>query len=179
MACDITRGRLEPCKESVGGLNAVYFVNYGDLTPEISSELEITTVGTSVSLFKFDLRGTSSYSETINSSRENGTTFYEQVLELTLNKLTKEDHKTIKVLAAGRPHIVVEDNNGNLFMAGLEYGADLTGGTIVTGGAMGDNSGYTLSFTGMEKSPANFLEAGVSVAATLTAVGFASPTVGA
>ena len=31
MSCDISRGRLEPCKDSVGGLNAVYFVNKGDL----------------------------------------------------------------------------------------------------------------------------------------------------
>ena len=34
---------------------------------------------------------------------------------------------------------------------------DVTGGTIVTGGAMGDLSGYTLTLTGMEKVPANFL----------------------
>jgi len=27
MACDISLGRLEPCK-SVGGLKAVYFINY-------------------------------------------------------------------------------------------------------------------------------------------------------
>jgi hypothetical protein len=32
MACDITLGRTEPCKDSVGGINAVYFVNFGDIT---------------------------------------------------------------------------------------------------------------------------------------------------
>jgi hypothetical protein len=32
MACDISLGRLEPCKDSTGGLKAVYFVNYGDIT---------------------------------------------------------------------------------------------------------------------------------------------------
>jgi len=42
-------------------------------------------------------------------------------------------------------------------MAGLEHGCDVTGGTVVTGGAMGDMSGYTLSFTGMERFPANFI----------------------
>ena len=31
MSCDISRGRLEPCKDSVGGLNAVYFINKGDI----------------------------------------------------------------------------------------------------------------------------------------------------
>jgi hypothetical protein len=60
-------------------------------------------------------------------------------------------------MAYGRPHVIVEDNNGNFFLAGLEHGCDVTGGTIVTGAAMGDLSGYTLTLTGMEKVPANFL----------------------
>ena len=31
MACDLSLGRLEVCKDSVGGLKNVYFVNYGDM----------------------------------------------------------------------------------------------------------------------------------------------------
>ena len=31
MACDITLGRTEPCKDSVGGIKAVYFVDFGGL----------------------------------------------------------------------------------------------------------------------------------------------------
>ena len=42
-------------------------------------------------------------------------------------------------------------------MVGLEHGADVSGGTIVTGAAMGDLSGYTLTFTAQETAPANFL----------------------
>jgi hypothetical protein len=34
---------------------------------------------------------------------------------------------------------------------------DVTGGTIATGSGMGEYSGYTLTLTGMEKAPANFL----------------------
>jgi len=40
---------------------------------------------------------------------------------------------------------------------GLEHGADVSGGTIVTGAAMGDLSGYTLTLSGMETKPANFV----------------------
>jgi hypothetical protein len=47
---------------------------------------------------------------------------------------------------------------------------DVTGGTVVTGGAMGDLSGYTLVLTGMEKAPANFFEA--TTEAGLTSAGF-------
>ena len=182
MSCDIANGRLEPCKDSVGGINAVYFVNYGALgaiTYDTTDVDVIDAVAGSPSAYKFDVRGNSTYTENIQSSRENGTTAFEQVLELSLKKLTKEDHKTIKILSFGRPHVIIEDNNGNRFLSGLEYGADVTGGTIVTGGAMGDMSGYTLSFTGLEKAPANFINrpasGGVytnSVLADLTTAGF-------
>ena len=160
MNCDINRARLEECAESVGGINAVYFVNHdslGNPTYDATDTDVIESFSGTPSAYKFDVRGASTYTETPTKSRENGTTFFEQVLELQLPKLTKEDHKTVKLLAYGSPHILIEDNNGNVFVAGLEYGLDISGGSIVTGGAMGDMSGYTLSFTGQEKVPANFL----------------------
>ena len=165
MSCDITRGRLEPCKDGVGGLKAVYFVNKGDIdltvvTYDVTDTDVITSAGTAVDAYKFDIRGASTYTENIQSSRENGTTTFEQVLELQLTKLTKEDHKTIKLLAYGSPSILIEDNNGNVFLAGLEHGMDITGGTVVSGGSMSDMSGYTLTFSGMERVPANFLDSG-------------------
>ena len=43
---------------------------------------------------------------------------------------------------------------------------EVSGGTIVTGAAMGDLSGYTLVLSGQEPVPANFLTT------TLTAAGF-------
>jgi len=161
MSCDISRGRLEPCKDSVGGLNAVYFINKGGITAgyDVTDTDVIDDLGTPTA-YKFDIKGGSTYTENITSSRENGTTTFEQVLELQLTKLTKEDHKTVKLLAYGSPHILIEDNNGNVFVAGLEHGLDVSGGTIVSGAAMGDMSGYTLTFSGMEKAPANFVKDG-------------------
>jgi len=170
MSCDISRGRLEPCKDSVGGLNAVYFINKGGVAATYdSSDTDVIDSLGSPTAYKFDIKGGSTYTENITSSRENGTTTFEQVLELQLTKLTKEDHKTVKLLAYGSPHVLIEDNNGNVFVAGLEHGLDVSGGTIVSGAAMGDMSGYTLTFSGMEKAPANFIKdgdlasAGVSV----------------
>ena len=42
-------------------------------------------------------------------------------------------------------------------MAKKPKGSTTSNGTIVTGAAMGDLSGYTLTLQGMEKKPANFL----------------------
>lgn len=176
--CDfITSGRTEPCKDSVGGISAVYFVNYddmGDITYDTSPDDKVISgVSGTPTYYEYDVRNNSSYTENIQASRESGTNYFEQVLELTLIKLTKEDHKAIKALSVGRPHIIIEDNLGNLMMSGLEHGCDVTGGTVVTGGAMGDMSGYTLSFTGMERFPANFLDKGVEtvVQTIFTAIG--------
>ena len=47
-------------------------------------------------------------------------------------------------------------------MCGLDYGCELTGGTIATGAAMGDLSGYGLTFLGTEKIPANFISGATS-----------------
>jgi hypothetical protein len=68
----------------------------------------------------------------------------------------------LALIAVARPHVVVEDNNGNFFLVGTEFGADVNGGTVVSGAAMGDLSGYTLTLQGMEKKPANFLSGGVT-----------------
>jgi len=107
--------------------------------------------------FEYELKGNSSFEQTITASRENGTTFFEQTLNLTLKKLSKGDNKELKLLAYGRPHVAVEDYNGNVFVMGLEHGAEVTGGTIVTGAAMGDLSGYTLTLSAQELKPANFV----------------------
>ena len=169
MACDLALGRIEPCKDSVGGLKNLYFVNYGDLgaiTYDVTNTDVIDAVAGTPDAYKYEIKGASSFTQNIQSSRDTGTTAFEQVVEVTLKKLTVADHKELKILAFGRPHVIVEDYNGNFFLAGLEHGAEVTGGTIVTGTAMSDLSGYTLTLTGMERTPANFL------GDTLSAVGF-------
>ena len=163
MSCELPKGRIEPCKDVVGGIKEVYFIDYGDIT--ISYDLTDTDVIDdlgAVTAYKYELKGNSSFEQTITSSRENGTTFFEQTLNLTLKKLSKEDHKELKLMSYGRPHIVVADYNGNAFLMGAEHGAEVTGGTISTGAAMGDLSGYTLTLSASELKPANFLEGATS-----------------
>ena len=168
MACEnLSLGRLKPCKDSVGGLKAVYFINYGDiasLTYDSTDTDVIDSIGTGVSAYKYDVHFVSSLTQNVQASVENGTVAFEQVLELSLPKLTKEDHKEIKLLAHGSPHVAIEDQNGNFFLAGAVNGMDVTAGTVVTGTAMGDMSGYTLTLTGMERMPANFLASDLTAA---------------
>jgi hypothetical protein len=157
MACALTTGRSLPCKSAVGGLKTVYFADYGTLGTATIAAGEITALAGSPDWYQFDIKGNSSLETAINSSRENGTTFYTQTLSLTLTFLDKATQEEIKLLAAARPHIAIEDYNGNFFLVGLEHGAEVTGGTVVSGSQMGDLSGFTLTFEAMETSPAFFV----------------------
>ena len=159
MSCDLTNGRLEVCKTAVGGIDAIYFINYGDMgtiTYDATFTDSIDVVAGVTSLFRYELKGTNSFEQTITSSRENGTTFVEQTLTFTLKNLTEQAHKQIKLLSFGRPHVLIQTRNNQFFLAGLEHGMDVTTGLIATGAAMGDLTGYTMTLVGQENLAANF-----------------------
>jgi hypothetical protein len=121
------------------------------------------------------LKGTSAYTETVNTSRENGTTFFSQELTLNLKKLTNEMTTQLKLMAYGRPQIVVHTMNGDALLVGEIEGADLTAGTIQTGAGMGDLFGYSVTMTGQEKLPAAFIS-GSTISNPFAALG-ANPVV--
>ena len=162
MSCLIANGRGEVCKDTVGGLKNIYFINYGidkaDITYDGTDTDMIDAITGVPSLYKFELKGTNSFEQVVTSSRENGTTFVEQTLSIQLKKQDAATTKNVKLLAYGRSHIVVENNAGQYFLAGLERGMDVTTGTISNGTALGDFNGYSLTFVGQEKLPANFLD---------------------
>lgn len=157
MACDLTGGRLKPCKDAVGGIRKVHFVDFGDLGTITLTDDEVTDLSGTFTYHTYDVKGNTSLETNINTSLENGTTFFEQVVNVTLHKLTKEDNKELKLMAYGRPHVFVETFDGSLFLVGREHGAEVTGGTMVTGTAMGDLQGYTLTLTANEILPPNFV----------------------
>ena len=167
MACNITNGRSLPCKSGVGGLRYIFFSNYSTATRDLTVGGDGTvTLDGSVDFFRYDLKGNSSLETAINSSRENGTTFYESTLNLTLTFLDKATQEQIKLIAHGRPQVVVVDYNGNAFLLGKEHGCEVTGGTVVSGAAMGDLSGFTLVVSAQETAPPFFCAAAPSDDAT-------------
>lgn len=163
MACDIANGRLEVCKDAVGGIDAIYFINYGDYSyptdiTYVTGTDTIDTIANVSSLYKYELKGTNSFDQVITSSRENGTSFVEQTLSVTLKKQDAATHKNVKLLSYGRPNIVIKNRNNQFFLAGLEHGMELTTANVSNGVQMGDLNGYTLTFVGTEKLMANLLD---------------------
>jgi hypothetical protein len=167
MACTLTTGRKIPCKSAFGGIKRVYFADYGEITSvTVDGTTKEATIAGTPTWFEFDVKGNSSLETTVTSSRENGTTFYTQTLNLTLTYLDAKTQAELQTLAVARPYIVVEDYYGNSFLCGFENGMECTGGTVVSGSAAGDLSGFTMVFEGLEETAPYFLDAAVTGDAT-------------
>ena len=165
MACLITSGRKIPCKSAVGGIKNIFFADFGTLGDATIVAGEITAFSGTPDWFQFDIKNTATTLETaITSDRNNGTTFYDTTVSMTLTFQDKATQEQLKLLAVARPHVCVEDYNNNYFVVGLLNGGDVNGGTIATGGAMGDLTGYTLTVNAQEVNPPFFVTPSVITA---------------
>jgi len=192
MPCLISNGRTEQCKDSISGIQALYLINFGNFNPDSAPAGDVTydaTVGfedqiTAIALspiapsitseiYKYELKGNNGFTTTMNTSRDNGTTFFTHTITAELKRQDPVFHKQFKILAYGRPHIVVRTNGNQFFIAGLTRGCDATAGSVDSGVAYGDFNGYKITFEAMEEKPANFLDCNTE-ADLLTLLG--SPT---
>jgi len=166
MACTaLTKGRGLLCSKTTGGIKNVYFAVYDEVLATTIANSEVTDIDMgSDSLYRYTTPlGTASFSDAITGDRAAGSLFYTPTLNLTLNKLSKEDQNEIKILASNRVICFAELNstlaNGhNVIVAmGIENGMELNAGTMDSGAAWGDRNGYTLTLDGMEKDPSQMV----------------------
>jgi hypothetical protein len=162
--CVLTQGRKKACREQVGGVKRIFVQDWNLVTGKTYDvDGQLTDVA-AVTVYQIDLpNGTAEFNQTLQSSRENGTVYYEQALTINLFGLSKEDRKGIQVMARMNLTIFVEDFNGNVFELGRDGGMDTNGGGVKTGKAKGDMSGYTIEWMGEEKDQAPFVEPYTSV----------------
>lgn len=161
MSCALTTNRTEPCKDKVGGIQKVWFVSYSpdssvlDIPVASGAQSGVTTPDPLVG-YSYDVRMASSLTQTITSSRENGTTMYAQTISLQLKGLSASDNVEIEALSHGRWVAIVVDNNGAGWIVGRNFGADVTTGTAQTGAAMGDLYGFNITIEAQEKELAPY-----------------------
>lgn len=171
MACDITHGRIEECKDSVSGLKAIYIINFDELNEDsavfdtttdqedqLDTWIPVDTVSP-LNIYKYELKSTANaLNTTINASRDNGTTFFTQELVVNLKRQDVVTHKQVKLLSYGRPRIIARSMTDQFFLLGFAQGCDVSAGTIGTGAALGDFNGYQLTFTAEEELPPLFID---------------------
>lgn len=169
----MSTGRKLACKDAVGGIKAIYFADYGTLgTATITNGIVTAFSGLTYTLYQYDVKSASNLAQTITSSNDNGTTYYEQAITLVLTKLDALSQVELQKLIVSRPHAFIQDNNGNYLSVGMTRGCD-TNGTIDTGTALGDLNGYSLTITAQEPLMAQFV---TSTLVTGKIAGGATPT---
>ncbi len=161
MACsNLTGGFTLDCNDSNGGIDKIFISNgpVDSITESSGTITAITVAGSALTpsdFFDFEVpRQTSSFTETINVSQENGTVFYDQALTMIFNKMEASKRDQILLMAQATDMVVVfKDNNNKFFSVGIERGAFMTAGSSLSGTAYGDRNGYELTISGMEEKP--------------------------
>jgi hypothetical protein len=156
MSCALTTGYALGCRDSVGGIKTIYVQGW-NATGTVNTNGSGTVTGFtgfSSGFYEYDLtKATSSLTETLNASIENGSIYYTPEVTFTINKLQVAVRNELRLLARNRLLVIVQDNNNRYWVLGAANGLEATAGTAGSGTAFGDRSGYEMTLTGMEPDP--------------------------
>ena len=172
MACAIVSGYTIDCRDSVGGIDAVYFAEFGNVTIlDASGIVTGITKVTGKKFYKFEIPTKSSAVASSNpmGSIENGTLFFEQTLDFPINKRDATTRNIITTLSKNKVVAVTLDKDGTYRMYGKQFGMYLGGSTGTSGAAAGDAQGYVLKFEATEKE--DFFEVTNAIGLALTTAG--------
>lgn len=164
MACALTSSYTLDCRDNVGGVSIIYLTEHANMTSITSASGVITaiTMAGSTVFRTYQLqKETGLWTEVIQTSDTNGTSFYEQDLTLPIRKMSATLSSEIKLISQNRLGAIVKDRNGKFFLLGENNGIELQPSTSGSGTAMGDFNGYTLLFKGKEESFAKEVSSGI------------------
>jgi len=163
MACNLTQGFTLDCKDAVGGIKSIHLIDWASTGFTVSGgEVTATTV-VSGDVYTYELpKGVGSMTTTTNVSQENGTVFNQSDILARLRKLSTTKRNELKLLAQNRVFCIVKDNNDNYWLAGNEYGCDITAMTSESGTAMGDVQGYNFTLSAIEAESPYLVQAAVA-----------------
>jgi len=146
MACDITKGRLLPCKDTRTGIKHIDFAVFDEYGFTVSAQ-EIATLPVSLEdVFRYQVKGTANkLDEALATNMDNRTSEVTQTLNAMIQKSTKETEVELLALMYGRVVAFVHDFNGNVKVCGITNGLDGTTATFST-----DTNGYAIALEGKE-----------------------------
>ena len=149
MACAQTlSGLVHDCAANMGGIKAVYLANKADVDAITVASDKITgiTMAASAKFHKYEFaRRTGSLSSNWQVNAENGTKFVQTDLLLVFNRMQTTSRVEIAAMAAGELVAIVEDNNGVYHFLGMEAPLEISAGDGLTGTAMADRNGYSIT----------------------------------
>ena len=167
MACLLTTGYSLGCRDNIGGVAEVYIGEWNgtEMTYVLGVDNIIGTFsGATVSFYTFQQEiETASYTENGQFSIENGTSFYEQTLTITLHKLDAALRNKILLLGQGKWRIINKDQRGADLLMGYQNPVRVSASTPGVGKAYGDLNGSVVTFMTKEPTPAYLVESAAAL----------------
>jgi hypothetical protein len=170
MACALTSGYTLDCRDSVGGVIEMYFIEAGNVSSitEVSGVVTAITKASGKVFRKYEQdQDVAFFVENLNSNVQNGTIFYQQELTVVINKMATAIRNELLLLNKNRLIAVVKDANGSYWLLGKTRFLHATAGNSGTGTASGDRNGYTFTYTALEPSLAPSVDSSI-IAGLLT-----------
>ena len=178
MPCALNSGYSIDCRESIGGIQAIWLIENSALydasgnsrVSESSGTVTGMTKASGKRFYKFEVpRATASASSNLTGSQENGTIFFTHQVMFPINSRNASIRNIITTLAKNRLTFVTYDMDGTYSMYGKDFGLFLDTTESGSGTAPGDRQGSMLTFTSQETD--DFLVVSASVAANLGVAG--------
>ena len=151
MSCAITSGYALDCRDSIGGIQALYINTVNNITAYTEASGTVSGITKTGVFYKYELEEENSFAQSVGTgNRQNGTFFFAQQVQAMFQKMKYQTRDLLETLAKNRLVIVVKDNNGKYWVYGKDKGLMVTTSTAATGTAKGDMNGYTVVFDGNE-----------------------------
>ena len=168
-SCTLIGSIQRDCRDSNGGIIEIkvkVLPSLATLTADYSVSSGVVSIASpsrSTWYTYYFEKQTASFTETLTGNPQQGTNAYAQEMKVIFNKLSAQIRNEIQVLSKNPIQIAIRDRNDVYWLAGYEFGMDLTTAISATGVAMGDRNGYDLTFAGAERVPMlNLTAAGYS-----------------
>lgn len=169
-SCALTSNYTLDCRDSVGGLVEIYFIEAGNVQSITEASGNVTTItkasGKVFRKYEQD-QDTAFFVENLNSNVQNGSLFYQQELTIVCNKMQTALRNELLLLNKNRLIAVAKDANGTYWLLGKTRFLHATAGNSGSGTASGDRNGYTFTYTALEPALAPTVDSSI-IAGLLT-----------
>jgi hypothetical protein len=149
------RGRLDGCKDNLGGVSYVYFMDFKKYPKHrISLNAERTQILAFpvTIIYEAEIRTSSNFDQQFQDGA------YSQSIEIAFKKDSLSTLRELKTLSKKELRLIVKDSLGRFQMMGMYNGVKVSGFNRTTGGAKADFNGYNVTFEATEELAAPFID---------------------
>jgi hypothetical protein len=160
MSCNLNINFPRDCSDSIGGIAEVLIAKREDITAFTETNHEITSItqGVGTFFYRYELKKEAgSLTSTATIDPVGGTSFYDNVLAFTINKMTAAKSNELKLMILGQIAVLVKDNNEQWWALGFSGSNDdngfAEGSSLIgqTGQAFGDPNQYQIEIMDKQK----------------------------